>query len=261
MTIPKLYKILVDVLKEYSKEEKDNNPRDFSQMDIMVNEFSKNESSLKIVMDMSKFQLLAISDNLEELFGYTKEDFLKDKIFIFFRSIRFEHILSPITYMSWGVHVFKQQTEKTPFEALKIVICGINIKPKNDKEMRILIRIRPIELAENGYPKICIITYDNITHLLKPNTQWWGRVCYGEDFPNKYHILSTEKKYEQEDILSSREIDVLKLIADGLESKEIGKLLYISSHTVDNHRRNAVQRTGARDTTALVQLCRMCGMF
>jgi DNA-binding NarL/FixJ family response regulator len=96
---------------------------------------------------------------------------------------------------------------------------------------------------------------------LKPNTQWWGRVCYGEDFPNKYHYLSTDKKYENEDIITDREKEVLKFISQGLESKDIGKQLYISSHTVDNHRRNAVQRTGARDTTALVQLCRMCGMF
>jgi DNA-binding CsgD family transcriptional regulator len=261
MNIAELYNNLSGFLKEFSKEEKGDNSRDYSEMDRMVNEFSKNESSLKIIIDLTKFQLLAISNNLEELFGYTKEEFKKDKIFIFLSSIRFEHILTPITYMRWGVHVFKQQTEKTPFEALKVTICGINIKPKNGKEMRVLIRIMPIELAKNGYPKICIITYDNITHLLKPNTQWWGRVCYGEDFPDKYHYLSTDKKYENEDIITAREIEVLKFISEGLESKDIGKKMFISPHTVDNHRRNAVQRTGARDTTALVQICRMCGMF
>jgi DNA-binding CsgD family transcriptional regulator len=261
MTIPKLYKILADILKDFSKEEKEDNSRDFSKMDILVNEFSKNESSLKIIIDLTKFQLLAISNNLEAIFGFTKEDFQRDKIFIFFRSVRLEHILTPIIYTKWAVHVFKQQTEKTPFEDMRIVICGINIKPKNGKEMRVLIRIMPIELAKNGYPKISIITFDDITNLLKPNSQWWARGSYGEDYPNKYHILSTDNKYENDDIFSSREIDVLKLISQGFESKDIGKKLFISSHTVDNHRRNAVQRTGARDTTALVQLCRMCGIF
>jgi DNA-binding CsgD family transcriptional regulator len=46
-----------------------------------------------------------------------------------------------------------------------------------------------------------------------------------------------------------------------MESKEIATTLFISSHTADNHRRNALARTGAKDTTALVQICRMCGIL
>ncbi len=261
MNIIELFNLLSGVAKEFSSVEKYNSSRDYSEINTMVNEFSKNESSLKVIMDVTKFQLLAVSDNLEEIFGISKEEFQKDKIFIFLKYIRSEHILTPVTFLRWGIRIFKQQTEKTPFEALKIVICGINIKSKNGKEMRVLVRIKPIELEENGYPNICIITYDDITNLLKPDTELWGRVCYGEDFPNKYHYLSKGKRYHNEDILTTREIEVLKLISQGLESKAIGKKLFISPHTVDNHRRNAVQRTGTRDTTALVQLCRMCGMF
>jgi DNA-binding CsgD family transcriptional regulator len=261
MRFMELFNNLGSTLKEFSTEKNVDAAKDYSEMDLMVNEFSKNESSLKIVMDMTKYQLLAISNNLEELFGYTKEDFQKDRIFIFLRSIRFEHILAPLTILRWGIQIFKQQTETTPFEALKFIVCGINVKSKNGKEMRVLIRFRPIELTEKGFPKICIVTFDDITNLLKPNTHWWGRVCYGEDFPNKYHYLSSDKKYELDDIITVREKEVLKFISEGLESKDIGKKMFISSHTVDNHRRNAVQRTGVRDTTALVQLCRMCGFF
>jgi DNA-binding CsgD family transcriptional regulator len=261
MDIGELFKIITGVAKEFSKVGKIDNSVDYSEFDKMVSEFSKNESSLKVIMDVTKFQLLAVSDNLEEIFGITKEEFYKERIFIFLRYIRLEHILAPLTFLKWGIHVFKQQTAKTPFEALKMVFCGINIKSKNGKEMRVLIRVKPIELAENGYPNICIVTFDDITNLLKPNTQWWGRLSYGENYPNKYHYLSTVKKYENEDIITSREKEVLMFISDGLESKDIGKKLFISPHTVDNHRRNAVQRTGARDTTALVQLCRMSGFF
>ena len=35
--------------------------------------------------------------------------------------------------------------------------------------------------------------------------------------------------------LSEREIDVLRLLADGLPSREIGEKLYISKRTVDFH--------------------------
>jgi DNA-binding CsgD family transcriptional regulator len=109
--------------------------------------------------------------------------------------------------------------------------------------------------------RLCFLSLDAITHLLKPNAHWWGRINYGENNPHKYHILGTDKKNVFQDILTNREKDVLKLVAEGLESKEIAELLYISSHTVDNHRRNAIIRTGARDTTALLQICKMCGML
>jgi DNA-binding NarL/FixJ family response regulator len=42
-----------------------------------------------------------------------------------------------------------------------------------------------------------------------------------------------------------------------METKEIAETLFISLNTVDNHRSNMILQTGARDTTALVQLCKM----
>ena len=127
--------------------------------------------------------------------------------------------------------------------------------------MRVLMRLKPLKLSEKGYPNISIVTFDFITHLLKPDAHWWGRISYGKDDPHKFHILSSDKKYNYQDILSEREKDVLKLVAEGLESKEVAQKLFISLNTVDNHRRNAVLRTGARDTTALIQLCKMCGIL
>jgi DNA-binding CsgD family transcriptional regulator len=72
---------------------------------------------------------------------------------------------------------------------------------------------------------------------------------------------SIDKISKPYDILTDREIETLRLLAEGKESKEIGKILYISSHTVDNHRRNMINRLGVRDTTGLVQICRMTGII
>ena len=56
-----------------------------------------------------------------------------------------------------------------------------------------------------------------------------------------------------EEPLSEREIEVLKLIGDGLTNKEIGDKLYISDRTVDSHRRNLLQKTGAKNSAELVK--------
>lgn len=63
-----------------------------------------------------------------------------------------------------------------------------------------------------------------------------------------------ERKRESEDSeLTERELEVLKLICQEYTNKEIGDKLYISVRTVDSHRRNLLQKTGARNTAGLVR--------
>ena len=46
------------------------------------------------------------------------------------------------------------------------------------------------------------------------------------------------------DGMSERELDVLRLIADGCSNREIGERLFISQHTAANHVRSILQKTG-----------------
>ena len=55
------------------------------------------------------------------------------------------------------------------------------------------------------------------------------------------------------DPLSSREREVLHLIAEGKNVKEIGDLLGISTKTAESHRANIMQRLGIHDTAGLVR--------
>ncbi len=52
--------------------------------------------------------------------------------------------------------------------------------------------------------------------------------------------------------LSEREKEVLRLICQELTTKEIGEQLYLSPRTVDGHRNNILEKTGAKNTVGLV---------
>jgi DNA-binding NarL/FixJ family response regulator len=58
---------------------------------------------------------------------------------------------------------------------------------------------------------------------------------------------------EQFDVLTPREIEVLKLIAEAHTSKEIAKLLFISIKTVERHRQNILDKLGMRDRVELTR--------
>lgn len=53
--------------------------------------------------------------------------------------------------------------------------------------------------------------------------------------------------------LSSREVEVLNLIADGLTNNEISDKLFISRRTVEGHRQALIEKTGVRNTAALIR--------
>jgi DNA-binding NarL/FixJ family response regulator len=56
-----------------------------------------------------------------------------------------------------------------------------------------------------------------------------------------------------EDPLSPRELEVLKLIAEGFTSEEISEQLYISKKTVDRHRANTLEKLGMRNRVELTR--------
>lgn len=52
--------------------------------------------------------------------------------------------------------------------------------------------------------------------------------------------------------LTNREREVLTLIMNGYTNKEIADILFINFETVRSHRKNILQRTGCKNTAALV---------
>jgi DNA-binding NarL/FixJ family response regulator len=55
-----------------------------------------------------------------------------------------------------------------------------------------------------------------------------------------------------EDVLTQRQLEILKLLAQGKTSKEIAFTLGLSSKTVDVHRMRIMERLGLRDVASLV---------
>jgi len=68
--------------------------------------------------------------------------------------------------------------------------------------------------------------------------------------PN-YKQISAEEKQTRD--LSQREIEILKLIADGLTNAEIADKIFTSKRTVETHRQNIIEKTKAKNTAALIK--------
>lgn len=111
--------------------------------------------------------------------------------------------------------------------------------------------------------KLCLLSAYPVSdskeslHLIKPLKDWEHlkkrlvSLIEEEEF-----IESNTEKYHQ---LTSREKQVVNLISDGLNSKEISQQLHISKHTVEQHRKNARKKLGAASLAEMTKFGRMFG--
>lgn len=53
-------------------------------------------------------------------------------------------------------------------------------------------------------------------------------------------------------VLSDRELDIIKLIASGLSSKQIAEKIFLSVHTINTHRRNILKKSGKAQVSDLI---------
>ena len=118
-------------------------------------------------------------------------------------------------------------SEQFLFEALKAGASGYVLKSGADTDI-----VDAVRAAMRGdsylYPSA-------ITKLVRDYVDRGGR---GE---------------EQFDVLTPRELEVLKLIAEANTSKEIAEKLFISIKTVDRHRQNILDKLGMRDRVELTR--------
>ena len=72
-------------------------------------------------------------------------------------------------------------------------------------------------------------------------------------------LMTTQTEFEGEgdnpfSILTKREIEICKYLANGLSNREIGQKLHISIRTVDTHRSNILHKLKVRNNAELVRL-------
>lgn len=74
-------------------------------------------------------------------------------------------------------------------------------------------------------------------------------------------FLTREHTHDEASLLSPREEEVLKLIAEGYSGKDIASTLFISPKTVERHRANLLAKLGMRDRLELTRYAIRVGLI
>jgi len=109
-----------------------------------------------------------------------------------------------------------------------------------------------------GYGKSLNI-HTRIDHLSTVNTYKFSLI--GLNGEPSYMNLSAGNYSVNNTKFSKREIDVVKLIANGLNNNEIADALFISPLTVKKHRTNIMSKCDCKNTAQLIKTCVLQGLI
>ncbi|MDB5111805.1 MAG: hypothetical protein JWR67_2919 [Mucilaginibacter sp.] len=70
-----------------------------------------------------------------------------------------------------------------------------------------------------------------------------------------------EKNYVKYNLLTCREKEIIKLIADGYSTYSISEMLFISQHTVNNHRKNIIAKLQIKCLSELIRFAMAFNIF
>lgn len=77
----------------------------------------------------------------------------------------------------------------------------------------------------------------------------------------KFYLFYDDPWSNSKNMLSQREAEILGLISQGLESKEISQRLFISINTVNNHRQHILSKTKTENTIQALSYAKKIGII
>lgn len=204
------------------------------------------------LLDYTTGKYLIMSNSSQMLLGYKPNVFMDNGIGFTINS-----------YHKDDLQLYNEKMFPDRLEILKAIApdehrnyvfsYSFRLKNSKGKYVNLLQRNCFVKSASNGMPLLSLGMVINVEHFKKENPviQLVEKIN-AED--NSCEPVYKKVYYlkEEEQLISKREKEILLWMAEGLTSSEIANKLFISEHTVINHRKNMLLKYGVNNVAALI---------
>ncbi|MEN8123789.1 MAG: LuxR C-terminal-related transcriptional regulator [Bacteroidota bacterium] len=217
------------------------------------------DNSFFIIINTNKFKYEFISKNFKQVLGYDVKTIKNGGPNLFISLIHPEDLRVWLNVVS---ELFNFEIKKELTNINKKLLYSYNFRLLNSlkKYLNVIAHLTPIEYGNDGKPVIAISHYTVIDEGKEyPIT---GSIKFLND--NDVYETLYYKNFSHDNLtskLTKREIDIIQELALNKSSKEIARRLFISQHTVDQHRRNILKKLDFKSTGELVQYCKTNNFF
>jgi len=232
-----------------------------------INRFQNNLSFLRdttfFIIDYTKRKYLLLTGPVKEIIGHHQRDFLDGGLqFVI-------DLYQKDDFYLWNNKIFvstfdllkqQQHTDHSSY------VFEINFRLRDKKGDLITVLQKGSFVTDplTSLPLFGFGICSNITPFKKDNSMVQVISKYDDD--NKQNIvshISTNYYYPnpEEALLTKRETEILKWMAEGLSSKQIADKFKLSFNTVMNHRKNILRKTNTKNVAELIKHAIMNGII
>ncbi len=136
-----------------------------------------------------------------------------------------------------GINTLKEITNRS--YSTKVIILSMHNEAGMIKSL--------ISIGANGYLLKSCAQEELIGAIRKVAS---GQSCFSTEVT--LSLLNPTQSNQTTELLTERETEIIKLIAEGFSNKEIGSKLYISHRTVDTHRTNLMKKLDVSNIAGLI---------
>lgn len=203
-----------------------------------------------LIFNYTSMTFIYVDHKFKEMTGYDSDRLLIHGVYFLNNIIRPEDMpvyllsLKKINEYLFNIPVVKRKDYQISFD--------FRIKHADGSFLRLLQQIVALEFDEKGNLMYSLDRYTDITHWEKEEET--VLTITGPDI-SKNLIFYPNRKYDgvADGTFTKTEMKILRLLSEGLSSKEIADYASISFNTVNTHRRNMLRKAKVKNTTELIQ--------
>lgn len=214
-----------------------------------------------LVINHASSQYEYFSKNVINLTGYPADEFYEKGVEFGVTlptqehsEVLMKHVL-PEMFTTFKYYIAQDELKKIR------ISYNFKIRRKDGSEVWVLQHMTVLETDESGGPLLSLIFMSDISGFKKDNLLDF---TISKLEPDGYFNTISTTSYpssNQKIELTTRELEIIQQINNGLSSKEISEKLEISLHTVNTHRKNIFGKLNATNTANLIHKARAKGII
>jgi DNA-binding CsgD family transcriptional regulator len=206
------------------------------------------------IFDTCKREIVFYSSNFGRLLGYSPSDYEKTGQNFFVEKIHPEDLskLSSLSVSIWKLFNSFSENDKLDHK----MISEYRMLNSDNKYIRLIEQYQVIELDNKGQIWLMM----GVVDVSPDQEEYNGIKCQLLNFKTG-RFVPIEPTPNPQIELTKREIEILKLVKEGLISKEISSRLSISLHTVNTHRQRFLAKLGANNSLEALMFATKFGLI
>ncbi|AQX12937.1 LuxR C-terminal-related transcriptional regulator [Elizabethkingia meningoseptica] len=252
----KLYPINAEQFAEHLKIYGDYPEKDYFQI------FSEYIKSIKnfaaspyfwFILNNYEMRIKGISENVHHLTPFTRKEWLNADLNFFVNIFHPEDRFYVLAALKFASNMFKSMNQQER-SRVKFNIYGRMLNRHKDHRWILLQTSKPCFNDANELECAISVVYD-LSHFGIVNMPLLSILGLDEQSIQYYrHFSQPLNGGVENDIphISPREKQILALIAKGYDTPKISRELFISYHTVENHKRNLRRKTNTKTSSELI---------